>query len=32
MNRSIQAKAFTRGHNVFFRQGAYEPSLGVVGA
>ncbi|MBW4615639.1 MAG: DUF4157 domain-containing protein [Desmonostoc vinosum HA7617-LM4] len=25
LNRSIQAKAFTTGQNVFFRQGAYEP-------
>ncbi len=29
LNKSIQAKAFTTGHDVFFRQGAYEPnSLG----
>ena len=26
LNRSIQAKAFTTGQDVFFRQGAYEPS------
>jgi hypothetical protein len=26
LNRSIQAKAFTTGRDVFFRQGAYEPS------
>jgi hypothetical protein len=26
LNRSIQAKAFTTGHDVFFRQGAYNPS------
>jgi hypothetical protein len=25
LNRSIQAKAFTTGQNVFFRQGAYQP-------
>ncbi|MEW6497346.1 MAG: DUF4157 domain-containing protein [Cyanobacteriota bacterium] len=25
MNQSIQAKAFTTGKNIFFRQGAYEP-------
>ncbi|MBW4425358.1 MAG: DUF4157 domain-containing protein [Nostoc desertorum CM1-VF14] len=25
LNQSIQAKAFTTGQNVFFRQGAYEP-------
>ena len=26
LNKSIQAKAFTTGQDVFFRQGAYEPS------
>jgi|GEM_PF-3350385 len=26
LNRSIQAKAFTTGQDLFFRQGAYEPS------
>ncbi len=26
LNRSIQAKAFTTGQDVFFRQGAYEPA------
>ncbi|WP_434686373.1 eCIS core domain-containing protein [Pseudanabaena minima] len=26
LNQSIQAKAFTTGHDVFFRQGAYDPS------
>jgi len=26
LNESIQAKAFTTGHDVFFRQGAYDPS------
>jgi hypothetical protein len=26
LNRSIQAKAFTTGQDVFFRQGAYQPS------
>lgn len=25
LNRSIQARAFTTGHDVFFRQGAYDP-------
>jgi Domain of unknown function (DUF4157) len=25
LNRSIQAKAFTTGQNIFFRQGAYQP-------
>ena len=25
LNQSIQAKAFTTGHDMFFRQGAYEP-------
>lgn len=25
LNRSVQAKAFTRGQDVFFRQGAYQP-------
>jgi hypothetical protein len=25
LNRSIQARAFTTGHDVFFRQGAYQP-------
>jgi hypothetical protein len=25
LNRSIQAKAFTTGHDIFFRQGAYQP-------
>ncbi len=29
LNRSIQAKAFTTGRDVFFRQGAYEPSSRV---
>jgi hypothetical protein len=26
LNRSIQAKAFTTGHDVFFRQGTYQPT------
>jgi hypothetical protein len=26
LNKSIQAKAFTKGNDVFFRQGAYDPS------
>jgi len=25
LNRSIQARAFTTGHDIFFRQGAYDP-------